>query len=343
MTIPTESVRYEKEGRMADIFDYYSDDWRSKTFTCPGCGWQGAADGMDMEPHAELADYSCPECDHMILIVNFPTIEETRKAAAAELRRIDQVSYELMVFDAAATPRDRARFLSWYGKQSEWEESHGYNDPEVPAPALKKWFREIIKTFPPMNGPLASDPDNPKVTDYSLGRSVIYGAFAWSDAEAAYKQVKKLAAKHGVGFFDVSGDEEDIWWPVPEWKFACEARGEIPLPLDLTFAEVLNKLDPQKNSFYILEHDNRCYIQCGGSKAACTVEFRFYDSSKNYKHYVVGHADASTQTACVRMSEGVVNVQKGEVLNKVEAAELFDLFFAKKKFPKKFTLREKDG
>jgi hypothetical protein len=253
------------------------------------------------------------------------------------------LSYDLMVFDAAAAPRDRTQFLAWYEKQSEWQESHGYNDPEVPAPVLKKWFREIIKAFPPMNGPLASDdPDNPKVTDYSLGRAVICGAFAWSEAEAAYMHVKELAAKHGVGFFDVSGDDGDIWWPVPEWKLSCEAKGEVPLPLDLAFGEVLNKLDPKKNSFYILEHDNGNYVQCGGSKMACTVEFRIYDGPKKYKHFVVGHADGSKGTASVKMSGGGVSVQKGEVLTVVDAAELFDLFFAGKKLPKKYALREKD-
>src|SRR5262249_2766257 len=150
-----------------------------------------------------------------------------------------------------------------------------------------------------------------KVTDYSFGRSVIYASFAWSEAESAYKEVKELAARHGVGFFDASGDEGDIWWPVSEWKLTCEARGEGPLPLDLAFGEVLDKLDPKKNSFYLLEHDKGNYMQCGGSKAACTVEFRIYDGPKKYKHYVVGHADGSKQAASAKMSEGVVNVQKG--------------------------------
>lgn len=254
------------------------------------------------------------------------------------------MSYDLMVFDTIAAPRDRTRFLAWYKKQSEWEESHGYNNPEIPPPALKKWFCEIIKTFPPMNGPLASDdPDDPKVTDYSIGRSVIYGAFAWSEAEAAYKHVKELAAKYGVGFFDASGNDADIWWPVPEWKLSCEVRGEVPLPLDLAFGEVLNKLDPRKNSFFILEHDNGNYMQCGGSKAACTVEFRVYDGPTEYKHFVVGHADGSKQSASVTMSGGVVTLQKGEVLNAADAAELFDLFFGGKKIPTQYVLRQKDA
>ena len=124
------------------------------------------------------------------------------------------MSFDLMVFDPSASPRGRKAFMDWYEKQTAWDESHGYNNPEIPARALQSWFRDIIKTFPPMNGPLASDdPDDPKVTDYSLGRTVIYAAFAWSEAESAHRHAKELAAKHGVGFFEVSSDKGDIWLP----------------------------------------------------------------------------------------------------------------------------------
>jgi len=104
--------------------------------------------------------------------------------------------------------------MAWYGKQTQWDEPHGYDNPEIPSLALQSWFSDVIKTYPPMNGPLRSDDfDDLKVTDFSLGRSVIYAAFAWSEAEDAYKHVKNLAAMHGVGFFDASGDEADIFVP----------------------------------------------------------------------------------------------------------------------------------
>lgn len=248
-----------------------------------------------------------------------------------------------MVFDPTAAPRDHDPFRKWYKEQCEWPESHGYNDPNRPAPALREWFQAIIETFPPMNGPLASDDlESSRRTDYSLGRSVIYAAFAWSQAEAAYKLVKDLARRHGVGFFDVSGTEGDLWWPVPGWKLICEARGEIPLPLDLTFAEVLDNLNPRKNSFYILEHDNGNYIQCGGSTTACTVECRVYQTSTEYEHRVLGHVDGSDEPTRIKMSGGTVTVRKGEVLSAADAAELFELFLAGKKFPKKYTQRLRD-
>lgn len=125
-----------------------------------------------------------------------------------------------MVFDPSATPRGRKAFMKWYNQQTQWTETHGYNNPDVPTAPLRAWFQEIIKTFPPMNGPLASDDmDDPKVTDYSVGQTVIYAAFAWSQAEAAYALVKSLAARHRVGFFDISSFDSDIWIPTPDGGF----------------------------------------------------------------------------------------------------------------------------
>jgi hypothetical protein len=122
------------------------------------------------------------------------------------------MSYDLMVFDPSKAPRNRSDFMAWYTKQTEWSESHAYDDPAVSSAALRNWFMEMIQIFPALNGPHATDDDNPKATDYSVGRSVIYAAFAWSEAEAAHPAMFGTAQNHGVGFFDVSGDE-GVWLP----------------------------------------------------------------------------------------------------------------------------------
>lgn len=72
-----------------------------------------------------------------------------------------------------------------------------------------------------MNGEYAPDGDlidmdenlEVHLTDYCIGREVIYVAFAWSVAEEAYELTRKLAQKHNVGFFNVSADDEDIILP----------------------------------------------------------------------------------------------------------------------------------
>ena len=125
------------------------------------------------------------------------------------------MSYDLMVFDPDSAPRNRKAFMAWFEKQAEWSEKHGYDDPKVSTPALRAWFLEMIKKYPAMNGPYATEEDNDdsEVTDYSVGKIVIYGAFAWSVADAAHKHMTKLAAKHAVGFFDVSSDDGGVWLP----------------------------------------------------------------------------------------------------------------------------------
>lgn len=124
------------------------------------------------------------------------------------------MSYDLMVFDADAAPRDRDDFLDWYDERSEWEAPHGYDDPGICTPALRAWFLDIIEAFPPLNGPYAKDsPDDARASDYTLDSELIYIAFAWSLAEQAYDTVFALAGKHGVGFFDASGSTAAVWLP----------------------------------------------------------------------------------------------------------------------------------
>jgi hypothetical protein len=122
------------------------------------------------------------------------------------------MSYDLMVFDPSAAPRDRQEFMAWYHRQAEWSEGHSYDDPSVSTPALQKWFHDMRQYFPAMNGPYRSDADDPHVTDYCIGRCVVYVTFAWSLAEEAHDQMRSLALKHGVGFFDVSAGNGEIFY-----------------------------------------------------------------------------------------------------------------------------------
>lgn len=155
------------------------------------------------------------------------------------------MSYDLMVFRKEAAPKSRAEFMEWYQNQTEWTESHSYDDPANTSEELRNWFLEMIQTFPAMNGPFASDDDdNPHVSDYSIGKDIIYIAFAWSLVEQAYHTTINLAEKHGVGFFDVSSDDGDILFPEngtlkamdasetqnPNTIGGNETRGQTPKP-----------------------------------------------------------------------------------------------------------------
>tara|TARA_Y100001001_G_C7999653_1_gene305799 strand:- start:1835 stop:2257 length:423 start_codon:yes stop_codon:yes gene_type:complete len=131
------------------------------------------------------------------------------------------MSYDLMVFEPTAAPKEREDFMRWYGQQTEWAEDHSYQDHQVATERLQAWFKEMIKYFPPMNGPLASeDVVDAKITDHCIGRHVIYSAFAWSVAEEAYPKMRELAIKHSVGFFDVSADNGEILLPSDSTKYS---------------------------------------------------------------------------------------------------------------------------
>lgn len=128
------------------------------------------------------------------------------------------MSYDLMVFEKTKVPNKKTEFMKWYEEQVEWKEDHNYDSIEVTSANLKNWFMDMIKIFPPMNGEFAPDDDaidddeelENHLVDYSIGKTVIYAAFAWSVAEEAYESMLKLALKHDVGFFDVSGSGDII-------------------------------------------------------------------------------------------------------------------------------------
>lgn len=130
------------------------------------------------------------------------------------------MSYDLMAFEISKAPKEKEEFFKWYDKQSEWEENHDYDDINVSSEKLQNFYKEMIKTFPPMNGvDCPSDEEienNPELedylTDYCIGYDVIYIAFSWSKDEEAYNLMKKLCKKYQVGFFDVSGEGDIFYW-----------------------------------------------------------------------------------------------------------------------------------
>jgi hypothetical protein len=74
------------------------------------------------------------------------------------------------------------------------------------------------KDYPALNGPYASiaNLNNEKITDYSIGKTMIDASFSWSEVsemKAARDAVFSLAKKHRVGFFDVSANDGQVWLP----------------------------------------------------------------------------------------------------------------------------------
>lgn len=219
-----------------------------------------------------------------------------------------------MVFEPRDAPRERTAFLDWYRTQMEWSEGDRYDDPSRTSANLASWYADMRRDFPNMNGPdayqMADDEENPRVTGYSIGTSVIYADFRWSEAEAAYATVRSLAVKHGVGFFNVSASDGEIWFPptartpngtpIPGLILSLEGQQAFKAPSLALIEAGVDWLQPAGGpGFLILDRDNsEDYAQTGGGKDACTVEWREY-SNGSFRHWVAGlpGGDAKTDIA----------------------------------------------
>lgn len=122
------------------------------------------------------------------------------------------MSYDILVFDPAHAPSGRNAFLDWWDAQSDWSsEPHPHNDPAFTTPRLRAWFMEMIERYPPLNGPYAVSRDR-RAADYCIGRFLIYVAISF-DKQATQERAFELAGKHGLGFYEPSSPQGEIWLP----------------------------------------------------------------------------------------------------------------------------------
>ncbi len=122
------------------------------------------------------------------------------------------MSYDIFAFDPCKAPSDDGELMSWYEEQAEWSEPHSYDDDSVTTPALRSFYRDMIRTFPPMNGPQALDSDDAD-TDYSIGYGIIYVAFRWARTDEALGKFLSLGVRHSVGVCEVSESPVVIYRP----------------------------------------------------------------------------------------------------------------------------------
>ena len=53
----------------------YKDYDKHKVLECPECQWKGLPEG-NIELFERLFDVTCPKCDKMLLIVNYPLVDD---------------------------------------------------------------------------------------------------------------------------------------------------------------------------------------------------------------------------------------------------------------------------
>jgi len=125
------------------------------------------------------------------------------------------MSYDLMVFEPQAAPKDHDSFMDWYFDLTKWADGP-YDDPSRTSARLRAWVKDMQRTFPDMNGTadVCLQDEEGMLSEYTIGRQFVYSGFAWSKAVTAAGEAERLAKLHGVGFFDVSSGNQEVWLPV---------------------------------------------------------------------------------------------------------------------------------
>jgi hypothetical protein len=124
------------------------------------------------------------------------------------------MSFDLMVFNPDAAPKDHNEFLTWYEEATEWEDDGTYNNPASAHPKLYQWYKDMQEEFPDMNGEYSDEhieSVGSNATGYSFGPNIIYIDFRWSVADRGAEVALTLAQKHTIGFFDPQS--ETIYFP----------------------------------------------------------------------------------------------------------------------------------
>ena len=122
------------------------------------------------------------------------------------------MSYDILIFEPdAVTDED---FPQWWEQVSRWEEPRDYDTTEGSTPAIRAFYRDLIRAFPPFNGPDAlSDAELEEreakglpVADYTIGADYINISVGWSDANALVKTVGQMAWTQRLAVAYVSED-----------------------------------------------------------------------------------------------------------------------------------------
>ena len=110
------------------------------------------------------------------------------------------MSYDILIFEPdSATDED---FPQWWEQVvSQWGEPYDFSTIDGSTPAIRSFYRDMIRTFPPINGPDAlteeeleeREAEGLPVADYTIGADYIYVSVGWSDADTLVKIAGQMA------------------------------------------------------------------------------------------------------------------------------------------------------
>ena len=122
------------------------------------------------------------------------------------------MSYDILIFEPDAVTDEG--FPQWWEQVSRWEEPRDYYTTEGSTPAIRSFYRDLVRAFPPFNGPGALSDDEVDarlaqglpVADYTIGDDLVYVGVSWSAANALVTTVGELAWTHRLAVAYVSDD-----------------------------------------------------------------------------------------------------------------------------------------
>ena len=127
------------------------------------------------------------------------------------------MSYDLLIFEPdSTTDEDFPRW--WEQAVAQWDEPGDFSTIDGSTPAIRSIYRDLIRVFPPFNGPDALSEEELEereveglpVADYTIGADYIYISVGWSDANALVKIVGQMAWTQRLAVAYVSEDSSII-------------------------------------------------------------------------------------------------------------------------------------
>jgi hypothetical protein len=118
------------------------------------------------------------------------------------------MSYDLFVGLPSTRIIGTRNLLAYYDAETNWDAMPGGYKGEI-HPRLAQFALELTARWPAMypRGPIqkVAEDDDSRATGYSFCPSSLYLDFRWSHSSEAYEQVRDLALRHQLLFFNCSG------------------------------------------------------------------------------------------------------------------------------------------
>ena len=123
------------------------------------------------------------------------------------------MSYDLLIFEPDSTTDED--FPQWWKQVvAQWDGPRDFSTIDGSTPAIRSIYRDLIRAFPPFNGPDALSEEELEeredkglpVAEYTIGADHIYISVGWSDANALVKIVGQMAWTQRLAVAYVSED-----------------------------------------------------------------------------------------------------------------------------------------